>query len=313
MNYILNKIREHNIIIIHRHNRPDGDCMGSQLGLKDIIINSFKDKKVYVVGDEEEEFFYLGRMDHIDDEIYEKALVFVLDVANTDRISDLRYQKGKELIKIDHHPFVTKYCDYEWIDTSYASCCEMITDFFRQNKHCLKLSNEGAKALLYGMITDTNRFITPVVNKRTFELVTLLLDYSINLNEVYQHIYDENINITRLRGYVAENFTCTTNGLGYIKLNKTTCDKYHVNASISNTLVNTLSNTSSVKAYFVAIYDDRTDKIRISLRSKGIPINGIAEKYGGGGHVYSSGMMLDNMELVDDVVKDLDLLLENYK
>ena len=75
MKHILGKIKEYDTIIIHRHVRPDGDCIGSQIGLKEIIKASFPNKKVYLVGEESEEFYYLGRMDKIDDSLYEHALV----------------------------------------------------------------------------------------------------------------------------------------------------------------------------------------------------------------------------------------------
>src|SRR6056297_2028776 len=97
-------IKEHNTIIIHRHKRPDPDAYGSQMGLKHIIKNSYPDKNVYAVGEDHSDFYYLGITDKIDDSKYEDALVIVCDTANTDRIADSRYTKGKTLVKIDHHP-----------------------------------------------------------------------------------------------------------------------------------------------------------------------------------------------------------------
>ncbi len=310
MDFVLKKIKEYQRIIIHRHTRPDGDCMGSQLGLKDIIQKSFPEKEVYAVGEETPQFFHLGRMDHILDDAYENALVFILDVSNVDRISDTRFSKGKERIKIDHHPKRTDVCQLEWIDTTYASCCEMVADFYDQNKDELSLSKEGATALYYGIITDTNRFSTPVVNSRTLRLAALLLEYKIDIVQLYQSIDEEALNITRLRGYVATNFTCTKNGLGFIKIDKKTCDKFLVDASISNVLVNTLRNTSLVKIWFVAIYDHKTNQVRISLRSKELPINQYAEKYGGGGHKNASGIIVKDFNTVDSLITDLETYLK---
>ncbi len=313
MDFILNKIKDYDTIIIHRHIRPDGDCIGSQLGLKDIIKASFPEKKVFAVGEETTEFYALGRMDHIRDEQYENALVFILDVANVERISDNRYRKGNELIKIDHHPKIENTCSLEWIDTGYASCCEMIVDFYLQNKEELTLTASGAKVLYYGIITDTNRFKTEAVNHRTLSLASILLEYKFNKSEIYHSIYDEALNITRLRGYVASNFTCTSHGVGYIKIDKKLCDKYLVDSSISNVLVNTLSNTTLVKIYFVAIFDYKTNRIRISLRSNGIPINQYAEKYGGGGHKFACGVIVNDFDIVDKLVKDLDNYLKEMR
>ncbi len=310
MDFILDKIIEYDTIIIHRHIRPDGDCVGSQIGLKDIINNSFPNKKVYCVGEETLDLRFLGKMDHLCDETYQNALVFILDVANRERISDDRYNKGKEIIKIDHHPKVQDISPMEWIDTSYSSCCEMIFDFYLKHKTILKMSPEGAKALFYGLITDTNRFLNLAVSSRTFYLASKLLEYNIDKDEIYNHIYGDDLNVTRLRGYVALNFICTPNGLGYIKIDKGMCEKYMVDSSISNILVNTFDQTKLVKIWFVAIYDKKTNRIRISLRSKKLAINHIAEKYGGGGHKHASGIIVSDFNTVDKLIEDLETYLQ---
>mgnify|MGYP003463159031 CR=1 FL=1 len=99
---ILNKIKEYNRIIIHRHIRPDGDCMGSQMGLKYLLKNSFPDKEIYAVGDELPEYLQeLGEVDNIPDEYYNDALVIVVDTSVDNRISDERWKTGKYIIKID--------------------------------------------------------------------------------------------------------------------------------------------------------------------------------------------------------------------
>ena len=99
---ILNKIKEYNRIIIHRHVRPDGDCMGSQMGLKYLLKNTFPEKEVYAVGDELPEYLKeLGEVDIIPDGYYQDALVIVVDTANESRICDARWQTGKYIIKIE--------------------------------------------------------------------------------------------------------------------------------------------------------------------------------------------------------------------
>ena len=78
-NQIINEIQKRSTIIIHRHKQPDLDAYGSQLGLKEIIKENFKDKTVYAVGDTQQ-YPYEHTMDVIDDSVYEGALVFVLDI-----------------------------------------------------------------------------------------------------------------------------------------------------------------------------------------------------------------------------------------
>src|SRR3989339_782284 len=100
MERILNKIKEYDVIIIHGHKRPDGDCYGAQFGLKNIIESSFPSKKVYVVGETSDFVDFIGKMNNITDDAYDNALSIVVDTAVEDRISDSRYKLGKELIKI---------------------------------------------------------------------------------------------------------------------------------------------------------------------------------------------------------------------
>ena len=88
---IYNKIKEYDTIIIHRHNRPDGDALGSQIGLKNAILATFPTKCVKVVGDMIERYNWMGEMDNVDDELYEDALVIVCDSGSEKLISDERY------------------------------------------------------------------------------------------------------------------------------------------------------------------------------------------------------------------------------
>src|SRR5690606_2025036 len=127
---ILDAIKQYDTIIIHRHIRPDPDAIGSQGALAEIIKESFPQKQVYTVGEEDESLKFLYRMDDIPDEKYEGALVIVCDTANQPRISDDRYNKGDMLIKIDHHPNEDMYGDIIWVDTSASAVSEMIYEFY---------------------------------------------------------------------------------------------------------------------------------------------------------------------------------------
>ena len=96
---ILEKIRAYDTIIIHRHQRPDPDAIGSQVGLKEILKTNFPDKKVLATGVNEPTLSWIAEMDEVTDQDYEGALVIVTDTANTPRIDDDRYDKGDFLIK----------------------------------------------------------------------------------------------------------------------------------------------------------------------------------------------------------------------
>ena len=153
---ILEAIREFDRIIIHRHNNPDGDALGSQIGLKHILKENFPEKTVYTVGDGAGFFGFMedSRMDEIPDSAYEGALAIILDCGAPALVSDERYKLAAATARIDHHIFTGKFADEEVVDTSYESCCGLIAQFAMD---CgLKLNVTAAKSLYTGMITDTS-------------------------------------------------------------------------------------------------------------------------------------------------------------
>ena len=95
---ILQIIQEYSTIIIHRHNNPDGDAMGSQIGLKEIIKTNFPEKNVFVVGDPAKRYAFMdgSTMDEIPDDTYQGALAIVLDCGASALISDERYKTAQQ-------------------------------------------------------------------------------------------------------------------------------------------------------------------------------------------------------------------------
>lgn len=97
---ILAEIKTYDRIIIHRHQRPDPDALGSQVGLAEILRATFPQKEIYQVGETVEGLRFLAEMQIVDDQVYEEALVIVTDTANAPRISDDRFKLGEKLIKL---------------------------------------------------------------------------------------------------------------------------------------------------------------------------------------------------------------------
>ena len=131
---ILQAIHDYDTIIIHRHNRPDGDALGSQIGLKHLILDNFPGKTVYAVGDDARFYAFMADsvMDTIADSVYENALAIILDSASRHLISDDRYSLAATTARIDHHIFCETIADLEVVDTSFESCCGMIAELARE-------------------------------------------------------------------------------------------------------------------------------------------------------------------------------------
>jgi len=307
---ILNKIKAYQTIIIHRHVRPDADALGSQCGLKEMIQLSFPDKEVYAVGEEDPALHFLARMDTIEDEVYNGALVITCDTANTSRISDERYTLGKEVIKIDHHPNHDAYGDIMWVDTTASSTSEIIYDLYLFGKEVgLQMNSTIARLIYGGIVGDTGRFLFPSTTNKTFRYAAELIECPFNRSELYEGLYAINQNIARLRGYVLQNFHMSKSGVSSIKLSKDILEKFHLEPMETSNLVGALGDIEEIKAWVFFIEED--DVIRVRIRSKGPIINELAAKYNGGGHPLAAGASVTSWEEADQLISDLEDLCAN--
>ena len=183
----LKKIKEYGTIIIHRHGRPDGDALGSQIGLKEAILATYPYKKVYAVGDVNPKISFIGDVDTIEDDLYKNALVIVLDSSDTTMINDERYKLGRYIIKVDHHISDCNYGYLNIVETSEVSCASLLAKIiFSCN---MKLTAHGARALFTGIVTDSGRFRYNNVSSETFVIASKLLKYNFDFNEIYTKLY----------------------------------------------------------------------------------------------------------------------------
>ncbi|ETI68555.1 DHH family phosphoesterase [Neobacillus vireti] len=308
---IVETIEQYETIIIHRHVRPDPDAYGSQGGLASILQASYPEKKVYAVGQEEPTLDFLRRLDVIKDEVYKGALVIVCDTANAERICDDRYSLGDKLIKIDHHPNEDAYGDLLWVDTNASSCSEMIYEFYLAGRESgLKMNDEAARLLYAGIVGDTGRFLFPSTTEKTFAYAGELIHYHFSRTELYDRIYELDAHIIKLNGYILQTFELQKNGVASVRLTKELLAEYGAKPAEASLLVGTLGNVKGIKAWVFFIEED--DQIRVRLRSKGPVINGVARKFKGGGHPLASGASIYSWNEVEDVLRELDEVCENY-
>ncbi|MDR6122095.1 phosphoesterase RecJ-like protein [Bacillus sp. SLBN-46] len=308
---ILATIEQYETIIVHRHVRPDPDAYGSQGGLVAILQESYPDKKIYAVGQEEPTLHFMRRLDVIEDEMYKGALVIVCDTANAARICDDRYSLGEKLIKIDHHPNEDPYGDLLWVDTSASSCSEMIYEFYLTGKEKgLKMNDEAARLLFAGIVGDTGRFLFPSTTEKTFAYAGELIHYHFSRTEVFDKMYELDAHIIKLNGYILQNFELQENGVASVMLTKELLKEYGARPAEASLLVGILGNVKGIKAWVFFIEEE--DQIRVRLRSKGPVINGVARKFKGGGHPLASGASIYSWDEVEHVLKELDEVCRNY-
>lgn len=310
MKKILEKIKEYNTIIIHGHIRPDGDCIGSQYGLKYLIEENFPEKKVYVTGDSSEYVSFIGKPELIDEKLFKGALSIIVDCPDSDRLSDKRFNLSDYSIKIDHHFDSNKFTDYEYIDYKAASCTSIITELYMMFKDELKMSSEAATALYVGLLTDTGRFQNLNVTSKTFMIASELIQY-IDIVSINELLNLEDEKQLRFKGFCLNNFKITENGFAYITVTKEDLIKYDIDLESGSSLISTISTLKTCPIW--ALFIETDDNIRVRLRSRGPAINEYAKKYNGGGHKLASGCSLNNWSELDDFVNGADLLVKEYK
>ena len=304
---LLNEIKNHQTIIIHRHKNPDGDAMGSQIGLKHILKDNFPEKTVYMVGDAAGRYDFIedSTMDVIPDGTYADALAIVLDTSARHLISDERYPTAHRTARMDHHIFVEKICDVEVTDTSYESCCGLVTAFAVD---CgLKLSPASAKALYTGMVTDSGRFRYDSTSAQTFRLASKLMEQNFDTNEIYRHLYADDFDKVRLRAQFVLKIKFTDCNVAYIYTTKEELEELDADIfSISRGMVSTMSDIRGVDIW--VNFTETEQGVLCELRSSKYNINPIAVKYGGGGHAKASGANVASKEIAMQMLSDLDAL-----
>lgn len=306
----LKEIREAQRIIIHRHTHPDGDAMGSQIGLKHIIKENFPEKEVYVVGDYAGRYDFMedSQMDQVPDSLYEGALAIILDTSAPALISDNRYTTASRTLRFDHHIFVEKIADVEVTDTTFESCAGLIACFAQTEG--LKVNSLAAKSLYTGMITDSGRFRYDATSPRTFMLASFLLEQEFALSDIYTKLYADEYESIRRRAEFVLRIRFTSSKVAYVYTTAEQVKDMGVDTfSISRGMVNTMSDIRGVHIW--VNFTETENGVLCEIRSNRYNINPIATKYGGGGHAKASGATVKNREEAMQMLEDLNQMEEN--
>lgn len=316
MTKILEKIRDYDRIMLFRHVRNDGDCVGASKGLKAIIQLTWPEKEVYLIDQDTSAYLaFLGPEDEpVADEMYTDALGIVLDTASEARISNKKYALCKELIKIDHHIPLESYGDLIWVEEDRSSCCEMIVKFYDTFRDELKIDSQAATYLYTGMVTDSGRFKYDGVTGETLRCAAVLLDVGVDTETLFARLYLEAFEYLKFKAHIYNRMQVTENGVAYIYIDKAMQEEFGLSLEQASACVGTLDSIRGCIAWMVFIENgDETNSIRVRLRSRFVHINGIAEKYRGGGHACASGATVYGMDEVNALLADTDALVKEYK
>lgn len=313
---ILNKIKEYDRIMLFRHVRNDGDCVGATKGMKRILQLTFPEKEIYLIDSDNAKYLeFMGPEDEpVSDEMYADALGIVIDTASEARISNKKYTLCKELIKIDHHIPLENYGDIMWVEEERSSACEMIVDFYETFRDELKIDGEGATYLYTGMVTDSGRFKYEGVTGDTMRCAATLLDVGVDTQTLFARLYLEAFEYLKFKAHIYQRMQITENGVAYIFIDKAMQEEFGLSLEQASACVGNLDSIRGCIVWMAFIENgDAEQSIRVRLRSRFVHINPIAEKYHGGGHACASGATVYSLEEMESLLKDADALVKEYK
>lgn len=310
---IISEIKQADNIIIHRHQRPDPDALGSQVGLAEFITTNFPDKKVYTAGEDNRTLDFMAQMNPPTVADYEDALVIITDTANSPRIDGTEaLAHGNRIIKIDHHPDEDQYGDIEWVDPSASSTSEMITDLWVTFSDELSLSDEGARLLYAGIVGDTNRFLYQATSPKTMRLAGKLMEKDFSHTNLNNQMNEINPKVSKLIGYVLENLRVSENGVASIILTQEILDRFDLKDGDTHQVVSLPGSIAGVLNWGIFV-QQKDNSFRCRLRSKGPIINEIAKEHNGGGHPLASGADAKDLAEIEEILEKFEQAAIDFK
>ena len=306
---IKNVIERFDRILIHRHSRPDGDAMGSQIGLRELLRHNYPEKEILAVGDSTGFFGFMegAVMDEVADEAYENALAIVLDCGAEHLISDTRWKTAAATARMDHHIFTGQLAEHEVIDTSFESCCGMVAALAEESGWAL--TPLAAKSLYTGMVTDSGRFRYDGTTARTFRLAAFLMEQPIDTNELFRQLYADDFESKKRKAQFVLKTRFSPKNVAYIYTTREEFEAMGLDTfTVSRAMVNTMADIRGVDIWVT--FTETENGVLCELRSSRYNINPIAVKYGGGGHAKASGATVPNRETAMAMLADLDEMME---
>ena len=309
----LKKIKEYDNIVVFRHQRPDGDAFGSQLGLAFWLKDSFPSKTIHFVGKNSSVYGenVFTKMEEVDDDFFNnKFLAIICDTGNTARIDDERWQKADYKIKFDHHPNDEPYGDLNIVANEIASCSELIADFIFFTGKKYPMSKLSAMYLFDGITTDSGRFLFSSVTSKTHRIAAKLIDVGIVPSyDCFNKLYEKDVDSLIFQKYVLNNMVFTGNGIAYYVLTEMDLKELNIDNERGKEHLSLMSNIKGIEIWFCVTEIVEKNEWRVSIRSKKIDISEVAKKYNGGGHMQASGATLYSLDEMSSLIKDLEELI----
>ena len=325
---IIDQIKKSNRIVITAHKSPDGDSVGSSLGLYRFIRKLGKDVAV-CHPDHSPAFLHwledvseILTMDEHPDEVKRKIedadLLFALDYNALGRVGEematLIKNSKVSCIMIDHHLNPDDFAIITCSQPEVCSTSQLVYETIAQSDAREALDAFIAAPLYLGMVTDTGSFRFPSVDSRTHRIVAEMIEMGVEHSRIHEQTFDTNtLDRVKLRGYAtSEKLELLHNGsIAVIALSDSELKRFNYEKGDTEGLVNVALSIAGVKA--AALFSEKDGKIKISFRGKeDYEVNRIAsDHFEGGGHKYAAGG-ISSASLVDTLARFKQLIPDYF-
>lgn len=319
-------INKHQNFSIVTHWSPDGDAMGSSLGLYHFLKALKKKVNVIVPNDYPSFLKWLPGSKNVliheietqkaDKAILQSDIIFILDFNHLGRIEKLGNSillSGKDCFMIDHHQQPDKFAKYYYHDVKSCSTAQLVYELINGAYGQKHIDKKIATCLYTGIMTDTGSFRFPSTTASTHKVIAKLIEKGANNSEIYNAVYDDyTADRLKLLGYCLNKMVVIPEyHAAYIDLSEEEQQKYNFQKGDTEGVVNYALSIRGIR--FSAFFAHRDGMIKISFRSKGkFDVNEFARKhFSGGGHKNAAGGKSN--ETLSITVKRFIETLSNYK
>jgi phosphoesterase RecJ-like protein len=314
-------------IILVTHTNPDGDAIGSTMGLYHYLLakghkvstitpNDFPDFLTWVHGTDRIIVFQKNQK-KAREAIKKAEIIICVDFNDFRRLKDLGpllEESTAIKVLIDHHPDPDSVYQYMIHNVKASATAELVYKLITLSGDQKYIDPNIAECLYTGIMADTGCFSYNISNSDTFVTVANLMQCGINRNKIYSLVYD---NFTeermRLMGYCLNEkmVTIPKCHAAYIALTRDDMERYHFKTGDSEGFVNLPLSICGI--HITALFTEKKDHVRISLRSRGdFAVNEICNKFfEGGGHKNAAGG--ESKLSLKDTIEKFEKVLETYK
>jgi phosphoesterase RecJ-like protein len=289
--------------LLTAHEGPDGDALGSLLGMHHLLTQLGKDSVMFLAAKEfplpiEYRFLPLEEVFHeAPADMADRTIVF-LDCGNVDRMPVDFLTEGENIrINIDHHHDNTRFADFNVVDVDASCTAEIVYDLALLLG--VSISREMAAALYVGLITDTGKFMYENTNAHTHRVAADLIDAGVNVDDTYRRLY-EHVPIEKLRLISRALDGIASHCDGRLVISYITAADYEVTGAGEEMTEGVIDHLRSIDGTKVAaVIRDLGNRGRaarkVSLRSSegDVDVSAIARLHGGGGHKRAAGFSTD--------------------